>query len=112
MALLRTQNEGDDRMQHTIQQCMPPILLVHGIEDTTVPFTATSDAGRVLRSCGIKTCDEIYLTDTGHQDVIMHFMMGGCARDIVLDWLFKWSSSDGRTEVDRKTAQRNLRSRL
>ena len=24
---------------------------------------------------------------TGHQDVIMHFMLGGPARDIVLEWL-------------------------
>ena len=113
MALLCTQNEGDDAMQqqHTLQQYMPPILLVHGIEDTTVPFTATSDAGKMLRSCGINICDEIYLMDTGHQDVIMHFMMGGCAKEIVLEWLLKCSSSDGRAE-DKKTAQLKLQSRL
>lgn len=71
----------------SIQQLTPPILLVHGIEDSTVPFTATSDAARTLRSCGLKVCDEVYLEETGHQDVIMHFMLGGVARDVVMDWL-------------------------
>ena len=71
----------------TIQHHFPPTLLVHGIEDSTVPFTATSDAGRILRSCGVQQCDEIYLEETGHQEVVMHFMLGGPAKDLVMDWL-------------------------
>jgi len=71
----------------TLQQITPPILFVHGIEDATVPFTATSDAARILKSCGLTDCQEIYLEKTTHQDVIMHFMMGGAAMDAVFDWL-------------------------
>jgi acetyl esterase/lipase len=77
----------------TLDQMMPPILLVHGIEDTTVPFTATSDAARQLRACGVSHCNEIYLERTSHQDVILHFMMGGAAKELVLDWLFGWNGS-------------------
>ena len=89
LSLFRGQRE--DLMLH--QQLTPPILLVHGIEDPVVPFTATSDAGRILRSCGLKRCDEMYLEETSHQDVIMHFMLGGLARDLVFDWLFQGSSA-------------------
>jgi alpha-beta hydrolase superfamily lysophospholipase len=65
-----------------------PMLLVHGIEDATVPFTATSDASRILKSCGWNDCNEIYLDRTGHQDVIMHFMLqNGSALDAVFNWL-------------------------
>jgi alpha-beta hydrolase superfamily lysophospholipase len=73
----------------TLQQITPPILFVHGIEDATVPFTATSDAARILKSCGLTDCHEIYLEKTTHQDVIMHFMMGGAAMDVVFDWLLR-----------------------
>jgi len=77
----------------TIQQLTPPILLVHGVEDSTVPFTATADAGRMLRSCGLKKCDEMYLDETNHEDVIMHFMLGGLAKDLVLGWLLQCSGN-------------------
>lgn len=75
------------RTNSTMQEISPQMLLVHGIEDATVPFTATSDAGRKLRSCGLTDCHEIYLEKTEHQDVVMHFMMGGSAMDAVFDWL-------------------------
>ena len=88
LALLPKQTDSSTRYSGTIQQLMPPILLMHGIEDTVVPFTATADAGRQLRSCGLK-CDELYLSESSHQDVIMHFMLGGKAKDLTLDWLLK-----------------------
>ncbi len=71
----------------TMHKIAPPMLLVHGIEDSTVPFTATSDAARKLKSCGMTDVSEIYLEKTEHQDVIMHFMMGGPAMDAVFEWL-------------------------
>jgi hypothetical protein len=79
---------------YTLQQITPSMLFVHGIEDATVPFTATSDVARVLRSCGLQ-CHEIYLERTSHQDVIMHFMMmGGAAMDAVFGWIFGQKSQD------------------
>jgi len=94
LALLPKQTDDSRRSGSTIQQLMPPILLMHGIEDTVVPFTATSDAGRQLRSFGLR-CDEIYLSETGHQDVIMHVMLGGKAKDLTLDWLFNYCDESG-----------------
>lgn len=97
-------DDGGDAL--TVQRLAPPILLVHGIEDSTVPFAATADAGRTLRSCGLTSCDEIYLDGTGHQDVIMHFMFGGLAKELVLDWIF-------RCRLDRsETNACPIRSRL
>ena len=69
------------------QECSPRILFVHGIEDTTVPFTATADAARSLQCYGLVHCNEVYLGKCGHQDVIMQFMLGGAAPEIVMDYL-------------------------
>ena len=74
-------------------QYLPPCLLVHGIEDSTVPFTATSEAARIIRSCGLNECDEANLSETGHQDTVMEIMLGGETRDAVMDWL---SSTESR----------------
>eukprot|EP00804_Cyclotella_cryptica_P021232 CCRYP_001516-RA/>CCRYP_001516-RA protein AED:0.37 eAED:0.37 QI:65/1/1/1/1/1/2/343/606 len=71
----------------TLAECTPPLLLIHGIEDTTVPFTATADAARALRSCGVVDCEEIYLEKCGHQDVVLQFMLGGAARDLTMEYL-------------------------
>jgi acetyl esterase/lipase len=66
---------------------LPKMLLIHGIEDDTVPFTSTGEAAHILRACGITKCDEIYLPETGHQDAVMHVMLGGRTRNAILDWL-------------------------
>jgi len=72
----------------TIQNCLPPrMALVHGIEDDTVPFTATAEAARVLRTCGVSQCQEIYLRQVGHQDAITQIMFGGPTREAVVECL-------------------------
>merc|ERR1719491_1652217 len=72
LSLLGTQREG------TLHHLAPRALLVHGVEDATVPFAATADAGRVLRAAGL-ACEEAYLAGAGHQDMVMHLMLGGPA---------------------------------
>jgi hypothetical protein len=67
------------------------MLLAHGIEDDTVPFMSTSEGARILRSCGIDQCQEFYAPLTGHQDAVMHLMLGGRVKDFVRDWI---SNSD------------------
>ena len=83
----------------TLNSYFPRMLLVHGIEDDTVPFTATSEAAEALRSFGIEQCDEYYAPFTGHQDAIMHLMLGGRVKDYIQGWL-------------STTKNRELRSRL
>jgi acetyl esterase/lipase len=65
----------------------PKTLLIHGIEDDTVPFTATSESARILRACGLTKCEEFYAPLTGHQDAVMHLMFGGRVQTAVVDWL-------------------------
>jgi pimeloyl-ACP methyl ester carboxylesterase len=69
-----------------IDKLFPLLVLIHGIEDDTVPFTATAEAGRILRSCGA-LCQEIYITETRHQDMVMQIMLGGKTLDAVIDWI-------------------------
>lgn len=87
------------------------ILLLHGIEDSTVPFTATSDAAFTLRTCGLVNCDEVYIEKCGHQDVVMQFMLGGAARDITMDYLVTYSKRKSKSGVlDHQRVE--VRSRL
>mmetsp|Transcript_13223 Transcript_13223/g.18963 ORF Transcript_13223/g.18963 Transcript_13223/m.18963 type:complete len:176 (+) Transcript_13223:825-1352(+) len=79
------------------QPLFPQLLLVHGMEDSTVPFTATSDAAAAFRSCGVERCDELYIGQTGHQETIMHFMFGGKTKDAVLKWLQDRAASGEET---------------
>jgi hypothetical protein len=55
--------------------------------DSTVPFTSSTEAARILRSCGVTYCDEAYVAQTGHQDTVMHFMLGGKSKELVIEWL-------------------------
>jgi acetyl esterase/lipase len=75
------------------------IGLFHGIEDETVPFTATGECARGLRACGIDQCEEIYVRQTGHQDAAVHLMLGGPTKDAILDWL-ETSRSDNLNPGD------------
>ena len=82
----------DESVKLCINRFMPPMVLIHGVEDETVPFTATSEAARVLRSCGLRNVDEIYVTGTGHQEDIVQVMLGGKFRDLIVDWLSSYSN--------------------
>lgn len=72
----------------SIQDVFPPrMLLVHGIEDSTVPFTATAEAARILQSCGVVQCEQVYVAKVGHQDTVMEVMIGGRTQDELINWL-------------------------
>lgn len=90
------QNSPACRLQHLLHRVsqessvdglFPHMLLIHGIEDSTVPFTASAEAARIVRSCGVTRCDEIYVARTGHQDIVMHLMLGGRAKDFIVEWI-------------------------
>lgn len=84
-------------MSASIKDAFPRMLLVHGIEDSTVPFTATAEAARILRSCGVERCEEVYVAKVGHQDTVMEIMMGGKTQDAVMDWIQRPPSSDEKS---------------
>jgi predicted esterase len=77
----------DECQIRSLDNYLPQMVLVHGIEDDTVPFTATAEAARVLRTCGVTKCQEIYVAATGHQDTVMQIMLGGRTREAVVDWI-------------------------
>jgi acetyl esterase/lipase len=72
--------------QSVLFRKIPRMLLVHGIEDSTVPFTSTAEAGHILRSCGVRI-HEYYVPKCGHPDVVMHLMLEGKTLFVVTQWL-------------------------
>ena len=98
----------DETKTGSIGHFFPPILLLHGIEDSTVPFTATSEAGRLIRSCGVTMCHEAYIGGTSHQETVMEIMLGGPTKDAVLEWL----SADDKKRRQSKNISMVDRSRL
>ena len=87
---------------HTTNGQLPPILLIHGVEDTTVPFTATADAARSLRSSGLFVVDEVYLDKCGHEDVVTQFMFGGEARDFTMNYLLDGEKRRSKVEIQSR----------
>jgi predicted esterase len=77
-----------------LDQLLPRLGLFHGIEDGTVPFTATAEAARVLRACGLTRVQEFYVIETGHQDMIMQVMLGGRSQDATVEWIRNLTTSD------------------
>jgi hypothetical protein len=86
-SLLATNSDGDRKEPTDSIRKFPKVLLLHGIEDGTVPFTATADAARLLRQCGVGRCDELYVAGTGHQDAVVQLMAGGPTREHVVEWI-------------------------
>lgn len=72
------------------------ILLIHGMEDTTVPFTATAELARRLVACGLSP-QQLYLAKTGHQDTVLQLMMGGMTYKKIVSWLDKEDHRRDRT---------------
>jgi len=91
-SLLSLSNEIDAKKEELVEEAIvfkdfPPMLLVHGIEDHTVPFTSTSEAARIMKSCGA-ICKEFYVPKTDHADVVMHFMLDGKSKEFVMkNWV-------------------------
>lgn len=77
---------SDDEIPHLLAT-LPPILFVHGSDDSTVPFTSSADAAYMLRSIGIQTCTEYYIAGAEHQDTIMDLLFGGETRDVCLRFI-------------------------
>jgi acetyl esterase/lipase len=76
-----------DETQKDLNSWLPELLLVHGMDDGTVPFTATAEAARIIKSCGVKQCTELYLAKTGHEQAVMELMLGGTTTQEIVKWL-------------------------
>jgi acetyl esterase/lipase len=74
---------------------LPSTLFIHGTTDTTVPYTSSwnmSLAMQHLLGDDTKTTEERQchleiLPNVGHVDPILHLMVGGTTRDVVLNWM-------------------------
>jgi acetyl esterase/lipase len=67
-----------------LDNLLPRIALLHGMEDEAVPFTSTAEAASLLRSCGVTKLDEVYFARCAHNECALQIMTGGPVRDTVL----------------------------
>ena len=71
----------------------PSILIVHGGNDTTVPYTTAVNLTKALYKNNPEhfskagSCRLELLPTTGHADTVIDLMMGGPTQDVVLDWM-------------------------
>ena len=88
----------------SVDKFLPPMALICGVEDVTVPFTATSEAANVLRSCGLSRSrvEEIYVPQVGHQEDIVQVMLGGKVRNVTVDWLSKYNNKNNNDTPQRR----------
>lgn len=69
--------------RQVLSHSLPPMTLVHGMIDTTVPVSSTEEAAMVLQSTGVATCETVCVKDTGHEETIMEVMLGGQVQDVL-----------------------------
>lgn len=87
LQLYKTLIKRPEHERALVNEHSPRIAMIHGVQDDTVPFTATREAAKFLNLAGITKCDEMYLADKGHSDTVFDLMFGGKTQTAVMDWL-------------------------
>ena len=65
---------------------VPDMLFIHGIDDNVVQYNQTNIVVDALRSSlgEPDRCEEVLLENVGHADTVLHLMFGGVTRDVIL----------------------------
>jgi prenylcysteine alpha-carboxyl methylesterase len=80
MALLRTLGAAADASSWKAD--WPPIVLLHGTADQTVPWEQSHDFAMRLRACGAYSVTERYYENKSHTDPIVEDPL--CGGDVLL----------------------------
>lgn len=68
---------------------VPPVLILHGDSDTTVPYTSSDKIARSLKNAASNendVCLEV-LPGTDHAETVLQLMFGGPTQDKIFGWL-------------------------
>ncbi|CAI5533107.1 unnamed protein product, partial [Closterium sp. Naga37s-1] len=65
---------------------LPPVHLYHGVDDISVPFTASEDFGSALQTAGVETRVKLY-SGKGHIDLTLQDLFRGGRDELVEDIL-------------------------
>lgn len=72
----------------TTSSNLPPTLLIHGVEDTVVPYTSALEFHEALQECQAhNNCTLSLLPSIEHAETVLQLMVGGKTQDVVVDWL-------------------------
>jgi acetyl esterase/lipase len=82
-----------------MDKSFPPVALVHGLIDDTVPVESSQEAARILATAGVTKCDQLYLPQTGHAQTVMELMLGGPTRDALLEWIENQARTKSATAI-------------
>ena len=79
-----TENSGGAQVK--LDDHVPDMLFIHGLDDNVVQYNQTNVVVDALRSSlgDPDRCEEVLLENVGHADTVMHLMFGGVTRDVVL----------------------------
>ena len=79
-----TEDSGDAQVK--LDDHVPDMLFIHGIDDNVVQYNQTNIVVDALRSSlgEPDRCEEVLLENVGHADTVLHLMFGGVTRDVVL----------------------------
>ena len=84
--MLMDDTEDSGEAQVKLDDHVPDMLFIHGIDDNVVQYNQTNVVVDALRlSLGEPDrCEEVLLENVGHADTVLHLMFGGVTRDVVL----------------------------
>ena len=69
---------------------IPKILLIHGMDDDTAPFTSTSDLYFTLKEKSNSSnidISQFIMEKTGHVETLTELIFGGKSKDIIINWI-------------------------
>jgi acetyl esterase/lipase len=72
---------------------LPPMLICHGMLDSTVPYTSSAHFVEALQQTREAKADLSVLNDVEHAETVLHLMFGGVTRDFILDWIWRQQGS-------------------
>jgi acetyl esterase/lipase len=82
-------NESEGSVQ---PNTWPPTLLLHGVCDSTVPYTSSVHFFDTIASTN--PCNRLHLLpETEHAETVLQLMLGGPTRAVILDWIASLSDN-------------------
>ena len=75
---------GQEATQVKLDDHVPDMSFIHGIDDNVVQYNQTNVVVDALRSSlrEPERCEEVLLENVGHADTVLHLMFGGVTRDV------------------------------
>ena len=84
--LLSAESDEDSREAMVLDNHVPDMLFIHGVDDNVVQYNQTNIIVDAIQSSLGEPgrCQEVLIENIGHADTVLHLMFGGVTRDFLL----------------------------